>query len=136
MSLDWCFIGKTNVDFPDGDQTLFINAESNIETTGRALAIYRPKTDINTNMIIGINDTDGSITYKDNRDIINNIQYSPKRIPTMSKYGFVNILKGMINRTQLDSETYEAFRNEVYILYGTPKEIIDAIKLLDTSLGI
>ena len=129
-------VGKTDDEFPNGDHTLFINAESNIETEGRALAIYRPKTDINRNMIIGLNETDGSISYKDNRAVKDVIQYSPKRIASMSKYGFVNIIRGMINRTRLDSNTYEAFRNEVYILYGTPQEIMDAIALLDVSLGI
>ncbi|WP_139959685.1 alpha-amylase family protein [Flavicella sediminum] len=123
-------------DFPSGDNTIFINADSNIETQGKALAIYRPKTDINTNTIIGVNETNGSIVYKDKRTTTQKIQYSPKRIQTMSKYGFVDLLRGMINRTQLDGNTYEAFRNEVYILYGTPKEIMDAIAILDVSLGV
>lgn len=127
---------NVNDGFPNGDDTIFINADSNIETQGKSLALYRPKTEINTNIIIGVNEKDGSIAYKDTRGNDKRTTYSSKRIPTMSKYGFVNIIIGMINRTQLDSNIYEAFRNEVYILYGTPKEIMNAIAILDTHLDL
>lgn len=122
--------------FPDADNTVFILSDSNLETQGRALGLYQPKTDANKNVIIGVNESDKSIAYKDSRGNFIKLNYDLKRIPTMSKYGFSNRIRGMINRTQLSDNIYEAYRNEVYILYGSPKEIMDAIGLLDSSLGI
>jgi hypothetical protein len=122
--------------FPSCDNTVFISADSDNPSEGKALGLYRPKTEINREVIIGINETNGSIVYTDKRDSDNSITYNLKRVPKMSKYGFMNTNNGMINRTRLDANIYEAYRNEVYILYGTPKEIMDAIAILDVGLGI
>ncbi|WP_248723629.1 hypothetical protein [Seonamhaeicola sp. ML3] len=134
----WAITDKESVGsgFPDADNTVFILSDSNTETEGKALGLYQPKTDVNKNVIIGVNETDNSIAYKDFRGNLIKLNYDLKRIPTMSKYGFSNRIRGMINRTQLDDNVYEAYRNEVYIIYGTPKEIKDAIALLDVGLNI
>ncbi|MFC2127638.1 hypothetical protein ACFLRU_04580 [Bacteroidota bacterium] len=134
----WDISIKESVDdgFPDGDGTVVILSDSNVETQGKALGLYQPKTVVNKDVIIGVRESDNKIVYQDYRGNKTKLNYSLKRIPTMSKYGFVNKIRGMINRTQLENNIFEAYRNEVYILYGTPKEIMHAIGLLDTSLGI
>lgn len=122
-----------NIDFPaDADNTVIINATSTTDTQGKALGIYRPKTGLNTNVILGRNNA-GDNVYQDSRDNSVNLLHNPQRIATMSKYGFVSNLRGMINRTRLNN-AYEVYRNEVYILYGTPKQIKDAIAKIDLAI--
>lgn len=119
------------------DSTVFILADSNNPNQGKALGLYRPSTDINTNFIIGRNEVTNKIVYKDNRDQLpkegSKINYSYKRVPTMSKYGFGTRGSGIINRIRLDKDVYESYRSEYYILYGTPQEIMDAVKMIDAA---
>ncbi|MDA9554787.1 T9SS type A sorting domain-containing protein [Pelobium sp.] len=138
------FYGNWQVTTRDSDLTgyqnkmrqVFIIAESNDKNTGRAIGMYYPLTDINSYPVIGVNESDSSIAYKDNR--INNsfIKENRYRISTMSSYGFNSYVLGLINRNRLPSGVYEAYRRELYIFYGTPQEIMTAIAALDTSLGI
>ncbi len=116
-----------------GDDTVFILADCEDPEKGIGLSLYRPKSDINVNQIVGINQKTGNIMYKDNRTDNISIMVNPERTPTMSKYGFLGIFSGMLNRTRLQPDIYEAFRSEFYIFSGTPQEIMDAIKLIDTS---
>jgi hypothetical protein len=119
-------------------ETAFILAESSDENSGKALAIYRPLTDINTNSIIGVNEKTGEIVYKDSRIAQPaqgvHIDVAPQRTPKLSKYGFNGQFEGMINRVRLQADVYETFRSEYFILYGTPKEIMTAITALDKML--
>lgn len=114
------------------DATALIIADSRDPAKGVALGLYRPKSDINTNTIVGINEKTGQMVYKDNRTDKLNLLLNISRTPTMSKYGFFGEFSGMINRTRLPNDVYEAFRSEFYILSGTPQEIMEAIKILDT----
>ncbi|MDA9554788.1 T9SS type A sorting domain-containing protein [Pelobium sp.] len=115
---------------------VFMIAESSDKNTGKAIGMYYPATDVNMNPVIGVNESDGSIAYKDNR--VNNsfIKENRYRISTMSSFGFNSYVLGLINRNRLPSGVYEAYRRELYIFYGTPQEIMTAISALDTSLGI
>ncbi len=119
----------------DSDNTVFILAESKDEKKGRALCLYRPNSEINNFPIVGINEKNGLIQYKDDRIVLNNdgnkINYSKFRTKAMSKYGFVSRLSGMINRTRLPDNIYEAYRSEFYILYGTPEKIMKELKKID-----
>ena len=72
------------------------------------------------------------MVYKDNRTDNVDLLLNLSRTPVMSKYGFRGDFSGMINRTRLPKDVYEAFRSEFYILSGTPDEIMEAIKILDT----
>jgi hypothetical protein len=117
-----------------GLKEVFIVAESEDINTGNALGFYRPSSEINTYSVIGINEKDGSINYKDNRTVEANGLEMMYRIPTMSWMGFRQNIKGLINRTRLPKGVYEAFREEVFFLYGTPKEIMDAIETLDKQI--
>ncbi len=118
------------------DDRVFISSDGNDINTSKALCLYRPNTDINRNVIIGINETTGATEYKDSRGFWNNITYDLTRTPSLSKYGFISGGNGMINRTRLNSNVYEAYRNEVFILYGSPKQIMDSIIILDKILGL
>lgn len=113
------------------DATALIVADSSAPAKGTALGLYRPKSDINTDTIVGMNEKTGQIVYRDNRTDRLNLLLVTNRTPTMSKYGFSGEFSGMINRTRLPDDVYEAFRSEFYILSGTPQEIIEAIRILD-----
>lgn len=123
-----------------GDQNkyrqVFIIAESSDKNTGRALGMYCPQTDINMNSVIGVNEADGSIAYKDNRTNDSYIHEVRYRIPNMAQFGFNRQTLGLINRSRLPNGVYETYRQEYYIFYGTPQEIMNAISALDTALGI
>jgi hypothetical protein len=125
----------------DSDGTTVMIAASVDMDKGRALCLYRPKTVKNTDVIIG-RDSDKRTGYRDSRRNKIKVIYDLGRSTVISKYGFSSRLKGMINRTQFNQGiyagrgVYEVYRNDIYILYGTPNEIIDAIALLDTSLGL
>lgn len=113
------------------DATALIIADSSDPAKGVALGLYRPKSDINTYTIVGMNEKTGQVVYRDNRTDTLNLLLITSRTPTMSKYGFFGEFSGMINRTRLPEDVYEAFRSEFYILSGTPQEIMEAIKILD-----
>jgi hypothetical protein len=119
----------------DSDNRIFINADSDQPDQGEALALYRPKTAINDDAIIGINEKTGDIVYKDDRIMDKrhgfNITHDLFRTRSMCKYGFGAHLGGMINRTKLSPGVYEAFRSEYYILYGTPQQIKTAVAQID-----
>jgi hypothetical protein len=121
----------------NSDGLVFILAETNNPATGNALAIYRPKTEINQFPVVGVNETSGAIVYKDDRVVLSTdsfrIYKDMLRIPTMSKYGFTGTLSGMINRTRLEPNVYETFRNEYLIFYGTPNQIKAAIAAYDAG---
>lgn len=133
---EWVSIGSDNKIPSTANQTVFILAENENISKGRALCLYRPNTDINKFPIVGIDETNGLIKYKDHRIILSNegtkINYSKFRTPAMSKYGFSSRLSGMINRTRLANNVYETFRSEFYILYGTPEDIMNSLKKIDT----
>ncbi len=114
---------------------VFIVAESEDVNTGNAIGFYRPASEINTFSVIGVNEKDGSIAYQDNRTEKANGLEMMNRTPTMSWMGFRQVIKGLINRTRLPKGVYEAFREEVYFFYGTPKEIMDAMEVLDKQFA-
>ena len=59
------------------------------------------------------------------------MSYNKFRAPAMSKYGFSNKFSGLINRTRLDANIFEAYRGEYYIFYGTPQQIMDNISKIE-----
>ena len=127
---------EADVEVPsNSDHEIMILAESNNPNTGRALCLYKPSTEINNFPIIGVDEKIGTIAYKDERIILRTegtkINYDKFRAPAMSKYGFSNRFAGLINRTRLDENIYEAYRGEYYILYGTPQQIMDNISKIE-----
>ena len=119
----------------ESDHQIMILAESNNPNTGRAYCLYKPNTEINNFPIIGVNENTGTIAYKDERIILRTegtkITYDKFRAPAMSKYGFSNRFAGLINRTRLAENIFEAYRGEYYILYGTPQQIINTIDKIE-----
>ena len=129
-------IFEADVNVPsNSDHQIMILAESNNPNTGRAYCLYKPNTEINNFPIIGVNENTGTIAYKDERIFLSNegtkMSYSKFRAPAMSKYGFSNKFSGLINRTRLDANIFEAYRGEYYIFYGTPQQIMDNISKIE-----
>jgi|GEM_PF-1759797 len=135
---NWVITAADNENLdPTNDGTAFIIADSDNPAVGNALGLYRPKTDINQYQVIGVNESTGAIVYKDDRQVLLadtfRIYKDMLRIPTMSKYGYVGTLSGMINRSRLEPNVYESFRNEYLIFYGTPNQIKAAIAAYDAG---
>lgn len=120
----------------ESDATALIIADSSNPSDGIALGLFRPRSDVNLNTIVGVNETTGKIVYKDNRTEEMSLLFNLNRTPTMTKYGFFGRFTGMINRSRLEPSVYEAFRSEFYILQGTPREIMKAVKKLENSVPV
>ena len=113
----------------------FIISDSNDENTGHALGFYLPETDINTFSVVGVNDSDKSVVYNDDRLIEKFYLDDPYRTSNMSQMGFRLRLKGLIDRSILSTNypgVYEKIRQEYILLYGTPAQIMTAFSQLDT----
>ena len=104
-------------------QPIVIIGDSADRDKGLALGLYRPESEININVISGVVDSTGEISYTDNRTIATRIIEQPVRAGNMSKYGFYLEANGILNPTRTDQGTYEMVRSEFYILVGTPAEI-------------
>ena len=110
---------------------IIISDSANINA-GNALGFYYPNSEINKFCIVGARDKDESIIYKDARtNAVITIDVPFVARPPFAQYGFRTMIKGLINKTRLPSGTHEKYRSEYYVLYGTPKKIMDAIKEID-----
>ena len=109
-------------------QPLVIIADSAAADSGLALGLYRPESRINTHVIAGVRESDGEISYEDDRTLVARILEQPLRAKSMSKYGFYMQARGMLNRKRTDPGIYEMVRSEFYILVGTPAEIVESAR--------
>ena len=111
--------------------SLIIISDSDNPDTDNALGLYMPHSEFNKNETIVVNQTTGLIAYKDNRHQSIYASEVPRRIPTMSKFGFVNFTNGILNRNRLPADIYEAYRFDVFILMGSPNEIWETIQKIE-----
>jgi len=134
---NWQIENRGNKQFMGDDKQYklrFIVAESNNENSGNALGFYLPESNINKFNIVGVNESDGSEAYVDERFLSNfylDIRY---RIPNMSWMGFRSEIKGLIDRSKLIGiydGVYEKLRQESICLIGTPAQIKAAFIKLD-----
>ncbi len=113
------------------NKIVIISDSVNIESA-KAFGLYCPSSKINLYPIIGVNTVDNSIIYEDARTTLTTIgDYPTVARPAIGVYGIRTYVTGMINPDRLEKGTNETYRAENYILYGTPKEIMDAIKAID-----
>jgi hypothetical protein len=115
---------------------LLIISDSSNPDTKNALGFYMPKTEFNNYETIGVDETTGLISYKDQRYKSIRIWDQPRRIPTMTVYGFKTETKGILNRTRLPQNIYEAYRFDMFILMGSPNEIWEAVNLIENQSSI
>ncbi|MBT7067361.1 MAG: hypothetical protein HN919_13740 [Verrucomicrobia bacterium] len=109
----------------DVEVPLFILADSSDIDQGGALGLYYPNSTVNEKCVIGVDRDTGSILYEDDRRTYTKIHNQPERIATMSWNGFRGYILGVLNPTRLPFTQYEAFRGELYLLYGSPREIFE-----------
>ncbi|WP_139959694.1 T9SS type A sorting domain-containing protein [Flavicella sediminum] len=125
---------KVNRGYEKDYKLRFIISDSDNENEGHALGFYLPSSDINSNNIVGIKESDNSIAYKDNRTSDRFFNDQPRRTPTMGWIGFRSTLNGVIDRSHLTDEyagIYEMIRAENIMLVGTTAEIKAAFIKLD-----
>jgi hypothetical protein len=115
---------------------LLIIGDSNNPDTKNALGFYMPKTEFNNYETIGVDETTGLIRYKDQRYKSIRIWDQPHRIPTMAVYGFKTETNGILNRTRLPQNIYEAFRFDMFILMGSPNEIWETVKRIESQSNV
>jgi len=112
---------------------LLIISDSNNPDTKNALGFYMPKTEFNKYETIGVDETTGLICYKDQRYKSIRIWDQSRRIPTMAVYGFKTETKGILNRTRLPKNIYEAYRFDMFILMGSPNEIWETVNKIENK---
>ena len=118
---------------------LIILSENNNpnSTSGNSIGLYRPVNDINEYSVIGRdkrgNDIDG-YKYNRQRSGTNFVNDNIERANGMSWTGFKNGLTYLLGKEALENGTYEVFRQDFYIFYGTTAEIKEAIKALEKQL--
>ena len=104
---------------------LIIIGESQTAGTGRSLGIYLPNTEINRKIFAET--ASGTNSYQDDRRILVTTVDNPTRNPTdtMQLLGFKVFLTGILDPERTPAQQREKIRGEVYILFGTPQEILD-----------
>ena len=126
---------------PESNNELFIISEdpSSNGTTGKSLGFYRPKNEVNEFSIIGRNADGTQIpNYEYDRTEPLEPAYineSFTRTDKMSWVGFIHNITAMLNTKVLKNGRYETYRAEYFMLYGTPKQIRDAVVVLDAYLS-
>lgn len=130
----WTVAARTGVLREDNlPKQAVIVAESNVATNGRAIGFYRPTGEINDFPVIGIVEATGAISYKDARTNLRRTVDEPfTDAGSMSVPGFTTRIRGLIARDRLPAGVYESWREELFIFYGTPQEIMDAIAAYDS----
>ena len=117
-------------------KNIIVSDSANVNT-GNALGFYYPNSEIYKYCVVGATDTNELIIYKDARTItVTTVDDPIVARPPFSAYGFRTKIKGIINKHRLKPGTHETFRSEYYVLYGTPKEIMDAVKVLEKNVVI
>lgn len=112
----------------------FIVSDSKVETSGNALGFYLPLSYLNEFNVVGVNESDNSEVYVDNRTTSNFYLDTRYRTTTMSWIGFRSELNGLIDRSKLTGPyagVYEKIRQETIMLQGTPAQIKAAFTQLD-----
>ncbi len=112
---------------------LVVLSDSDNPETGNALGFYMPESDFNKYQTIGVNEKTDSIVYKDNRFTSVKLWDQARRIPTMAVYGFKVESNGILNRTRLDENVYEAFRFDLFMLMGSPNEIWETVNRIEKA---
>ncbi len=110
---------------PQVDVSLFILADSTDPDKEGALGLYYPDGDINRFPVIGVDRESGEPVYKDDRWLQLGLLDTPRRTGKMQWCGFRGRLLGLLNPTRLPDNQYEAIRGEFYILYGSPRQILE-----------
>lgn len=112
---------------------LLIISDSNNPDADNALGFYMPESEFNNHETIGVDETTGLINYKDRRYQSIRIWDQPRRISTMAVYGFKTETKGILNRTRLPKNIYEAYRFDMFILKGSPNEIWETVNRIENA---
>ena len=107
------------------DVPLFILADSSDPDVDGALGLYYPNTYINKFNAIGVDRASGEVVYEDDRRTHGELRDQASRTADMSWNGFRVHTLGLLNPLRMPSEQYEALRGEFYILYGSPREILE-----------
>lgn len=112
---------------------LIIIGDSNNPDAANALGFYMPESEFNSFETIGVDETSGLIAYKDRRRKSIRIWDQPRRISTMAVYGFKTETKGLLNRTRLPENIYEANRFDMFVLKGSPNEIWETVHRIEAA---
>lgn len=114
-------------------ERLVIICDSKNPDTNIALGFYMPNSEFNQFETIGVDETNGLIQYKDQRCTSIRLWDQSRRTPTMGVYGFKTQTKGILNRTRLPKNIYEAYRFDMFILMGSPNEIKETVYRIEAA---
>ncbi len=98
--------------------------------TSSAIALYVPESEINHHQLVGINRLTNKIAYKEDRRSEATIFFT-HRTPKQMSMRYIYTLSGMLGPHHTEENISETIRNETYILFGSPNEILKSILLLE-----
>ncbi|WP_129589625.1 hypothetical protein [Rubritalea profundi] len=102
--------------------------------TSPAIALYYPvRSRYNSKSILGVDRKTGREVYREDRSIRNFIFFShviPDQIGIRTRF----MLSGMLAPKHGKPNVLEALEHETFILFGTPNEILAAVRALDKTL--
>jgi len=101
-----------------------------------AIALYYPiRSGINTKSMIGIDRKTGKVRYREDRNQRSFIFFShviPTQIGIRSRF----FMSGMLAPAHGDPKAVEALEHETFVLFGTPNDILKAVRVLEKKLAI
>ena len=102
--------------------------------TSEAIALYCPmKSRVNSKSVLGLDRRTGKVKYRENRNTRSYIFFShviPDQLGIRSRF----LLTGMLAPEHGGPNVIEALEHETYVLFGTPAEILDAVRVLDRKV--
>jgi len=112
------------------DSDFLVLAKGDNPDASPAIGLYTPSGgDINTHQILGIDQTNGRVVYREDRRTLNKILFS-RVIPTQVDMRSRLNLTGMLAPGHGRANVVEALQNETFVLFGTPNQIRGCVEKL------
>lgn len=111
----------------DLDYNFLILSKGKNPEKSQAIALYSPESEINKYQIIGRDNKANKISYKEDRRMKQYIYYAHK-IKKQISMRFRYQLSGILSPLKTKPGIVEVLRNESYILFGTPNQILKTIQ--------
>lgn len=111
---------------PSATGSLVILATSTDTNVGPAIGYFQPANRVNTFNVVGRSTADDSVKYEDRRATRMQLLGNPTRAVGMWLMGTRVHSKGLLSPLEAPKGVYEAMRGEIYILIGSPRQILEA----------
>ena len=125
--------GIVPADPTNPDYGFLIAADGTNPATAHGFALYVPMTEVNRKCTVGIRKTDGAVAYRENR-LTDCILFFSSESTNMVSIRARYFLRGLLAPGHSATNVYEALESDQYVLYGTPNEILSAVRTMENTL--